>query len=225
MRLAVWAPDGAPEVAEGDDLAAILVALLATAGPDALADGVVVAVTSKVVAKADGRVRPGPREDAVAEETVRVVARRGPTTIVRTRHGLTLAAAGVDVSNIAPGHVGLLPVDPDASARALRRRLSALTGRTVGEGVGSGGAQECDQDRGEVVTLRHLGGAVGRPHGQSHDTSPTAAAAIAAVASTSVISSGTARQARPASTTRRTSSASASSTSQPSRTPPAERGP
>jgi coenzyme F420-0:L-glutamate ligase/coenzyme F420-1:gamma-L-glutamate ligase len=130
--LTVWAPDGAPEVAQGDDLAAILVALLGTDGPHALVDGDVVAVTSKVVAKAEGRVWAGTREDAVAAETVRVVARRGPTTIVRTRHGLTMAAAGVDASNVATGHVVLLPVDPDASARAIRRRLADLTGRTVG---------------------------------------------------------------------------------------------
>ena len=133
MKLTVWAPDGAPEVAAGDDLAAMLVALLGNDGPeDGLLDGDVVAVTSKVVAKAEGRVRAGTREDAVAAETVRVVARRGPTTIARTRHGLTMAAAGVDASNVAVGHVVLLPVDPDASARAIRQRLAELTGRTVG---------------------------------------------------------------------------------------------
>ena len=33
VKLTVWAPDGAPEVAEGDDLAAILVALLGTTDP------------------------------------------------------------------------------------------------------------------------------------------------------------------------------------------------
>ena len=32
-----------------------------------------------------------------------MVARRGPTTIVRTRHGLTLAAGGIDASNVARG--------------------------------------------------------------------------------------------------------------------------
>ena len=128
-RLSVVAPDGAPEIGPGDDLPAILVGLL---GADGLADGDVVAVTSKVVAKAEGRVRPGDRDAAVAGETVRVVARRGATIIVRTRHGLTLAAAGVDASNVVAGHVVLLPVDPDASARALRRRLHDLTGRVVG---------------------------------------------------------------------------------------------
>ena len=124
-RLEVLAPDGVGEVAVGDDLAALLTELVA------LADGDVVLVTSKVVAKAEGRVVAGTREQLLAGETVRVVARRGPTTIVRTRHGLTMAAAGIDASNVEPGHVVLLPVDPDASARRLRARLTGLTGRTV----------------------------------------------------------------------------------------------
>ncbi len=125
-RLTVLAPDGAPEVTAGDDLAAMVAALVD------LDDGDIVAVTSKVVAKAEGGVRVGDREEALAGETVRVVARRGPTAIVRTHHGLTLAAAGVDASNVAAGHVVLLPADPDASARMIRRRLNELTGRAVG---------------------------------------------------------------------------------------------
>jgi coenzyme F420-0:L-glutamate ligase/coenzyme F420-1:gamma-L-glutamate ligase len=130
MSLEVRAPDGAPEVRAGDDLASILVGLLDP--EDGLLDGDVVVVTSKVVAKAEGRVRLGDRTAAIEEETVRVVARRGETAIVRTRHGLTMAAAGVDASNVEAGHVVLLPVDPDASARVLRRRLHELTGLAVG---------------------------------------------------------------------------------------------
>ncbi len=91
-----------------------------------------VAVTSKVVGKAEGRVRAGHRDDAVAGETARIVARRGPVLIVRTHHGLTMAAAGVDASNVAAGTVVLLPVDPDASARRLRERILTLTGVNVG---------------------------------------------------------------------------------------------
>lgn len=138
-RLEVWAPDGMPEVGAGDDLAALVLAALGTDGPgpadglvDGLADGDVLCVTSKVVSKAEGRTRPGDREAAIDEETVRVVARRGPTRIVRTRHGLTMAAAGVDASNVAVGTVVLLPLDPDASARALRREVHERTGRNVG---------------------------------------------------------------------------------------------
>ena len=119
------APDGIGEVRRDDDLAALL------AEHVELADGDVVLVTSKAVSKAEGRVVAGTRDDALPGETARVVARRGPTTIVRTHHGLTLAAAGIDASNVAPGSVVLLPVDPDGSARAIRARLHELTGRTV----------------------------------------------------------------------------------------------
>jgi coenzyme F420-0:L-glutamate ligase/coenzyme F420-1:gamma-L-glutamate ligase len=124
-RVELLSPDGVPEVRRGDDLAALLSAVVD------LHDGDVVLVTSKVVAKAEGRVVPGTREELLPGETARVVARRGPTTVVRTHHGLTLAAAGIDASNVEPGHVVLLPADPDASARRLRARLAERTGRTL----------------------------------------------------------------------------------------------
>jgi coenzyme F420-0:L-glutamate ligase / coenzyme F420-1:gamma-L-glutamate ligase len=113
-------------VGPGDDLAALVADLVE------LADGDIVTVTSKVVSKAEGRLRPGTRDEALDAESRRVVARRGPTTIVRTRHGLTLAAAGIDASNVAPGTVVLLPEDPDASARAIRDSFLARTGHNVG---------------------------------------------------------------------------------------------
>jgi coenzyme F420-0:L-glutamate ligase/coenzyme F420-1:gamma-L-glutamate ligase len=128
--LSVWAPDGVPEVTAGDDLAALVADALDAANTP-LHDGDVVVVTSKVVSKAEGRVLRVDRDEAVASETVRVVARRGPTTIAETRHGLVLAAAGVDTSGVDPGSVALLPVDPDSSARALRSRLLELTGADV----------------------------------------------------------------------------------------------
>jgi coenzyme F420-0:L-glutamate ligase / coenzyme F420-1:gamma-L-glutamate ligase len=124
-HLEVLAPEGVPEVRPGDDLASLLLAVAD------LRDGDVVAVTSKVVAKAEGRLVRGERDEAVAGETVRVVARRGPTVIVRTRLGLTLAAAGVDSSNLDPGVLALHPEDPDGSARRLRAELRARTGANV----------------------------------------------------------------------------------------------
>jgi coenzyme F420-0:L-glutamate ligase/coenzyme F420-1:gamma-L-glutamate ligase len=122
---------GIGEVRPGDDLAVLI-----TAATD-LHDGDVVVVTSKVVSKAEGRLvhvdgdREQARLQAVEDETVRVVARRGTTTIAQTRHGLVLAAAGVDASNVRTDELALLPVDPDASARAIRAALHARTGRTV----------------------------------------------------------------------------------------------
>jgi coenzyme F420-0:L-glutamate ligase/coenzyme F420-1:gamma-L-glutamate ligase len=124
--LRIWAPDGIGEVGEGTDL----VALVATVLPD-LADGDVVVVTSKIVSKAEGRTTRGERDDAIADETVRLVARRGPTSIVENHLGLVMAAAGIDASNVAPGHLVLLPRDPDRSARDLREGLLGATGRNV----------------------------------------------------------------------------------------------
>ena len=132
-ELRIWAPAGVPELGADGDVAGALVTALAADGDPShlLADGDVVAVTSKVVSKAEGRVRRAEREAAVDSETVRVVAAKGPTRIVRTRHGLTLAAAGVDASNVARGLVVLLPEDPDASARRLRGELGRAAGANV----------------------------------------------------------------------------------------------
>ena len=118
---------GLPEIARGANLAT----LIAAAVPD-LADGDILVVTSKIISKAEGRVISADRDDAIAAETVRVVARRGATTIAQTRHGLVLAAAGVDRSNTAPGTVVLLPEDPDGSARRLRKSIGELTGANIG---------------------------------------------------------------------------------------------
>ncbi|MEU6670212.1 coenzyme F420-0:L-glutamate ligase [Streptomyces sp. NPDC046727] len=124
----VWALPGIPEVQPGDDIAK----LIAAAGPD-LADGDVLIVTSKIVSKAEGRVvRAADREAAIDAETVRVVARRGTLRIVENRQGLVMAAAGVDASNTPSGTVLLLPVDPDASARAIRAGLRDALGVNVG---------------------------------------------------------------------------------------------
>jgi coenzyme F420-0:L-glutamate ligase / coenzyme F420-1:gamma-L-glutamate ligase len=118
---------GLPEITAGADLAA----LIAQAAAD-LRDGDILVVTSKIVSKAEGRVLAAPREKAIEAETARVVARRGATTIAQTRHGLVLAAAGVDESNTAPGTVVLLPEDPDESARRLRTALRGRTGQRLG---------------------------------------------------------------------------------------------
>ena len=125
-ELRVWGVSGLPEIGEGDDLAEHL------AVASQLRDGDIVVVTSKVVSKAEGRIRHTDREQAIDAETERVVAQRGPTRIVQTRHGLVLAAAGVDASNTEPGTVVLLPENPDGSARRIREGLRDRLGVSVG---------------------------------------------------------------------------------------------
>src|ERR1700761_1434318 len=128
----IYGIPGIPEVAPGDDLAGLISDAATAAGGPGLLDGDILVVTSKVVSKAEGRVTAMTRDDAIAAETVRVVARRGMTTISQTRHGFVMAAAGVDESNTAPGTVVLLPEDPDESARRIRKALHARTGVSVG---------------------------------------------------------------------------------------------
>jgi coenzyme F420-0:L-glutamate ligase/coenzyme F420-1:gamma-L-glutamate ligase len=123
---------GVPEIRPGDDLGALLAEPLAALG---LSDGDVVAVTQKVVSKAEGRVVPedGPgRSSWVERETVRVVARRGDLVVSQTRHGFVCANAGVDASNVDAGFLTLLPEDPDASAERLRTAFADRPGAAVG---------------------------------------------------------------------------------------------
>lgn len=129
MRLEVLPVEGIGDVTAGDDLAALI-----TGAAPWLLDGDVLVVTSKIVSKSEGRLvevpadgpeREEARVHALESETARVVARRGPTTIVQTHHGFVMAAAGIDASNVDKTHLVLLPADPDASARRLRDDLAA----------------------------------------------------------------------------------------------------
>ncbi len=126
---------GLPEFRPGDDLTAAV----AAAAPW-LCDGDVVVVTSKAVSKCEGRLVPAPRDAEerdrlrrrlVDDEAVRVLARKGRTLITESRLGLVQAAAGVDGSNVGVDELALLPVDPDASAAALRAGLRQRLGVKV----------------------------------------------------------------------------------------------
>jgi coenzyme F420-0:L-glutamate ligase/coenzyme F420-1:gamma-L-glutamate ligase len=127
---------GIPEIAEGDDLAAVLAAACVRAGVP-LTEGDILAVSSKIVSKALGLTAPtDDKEAVVAAETVRVVAERagasGITRIVQGKAGPVMAAAGVDASNTGGRDVLLLlPHDPDAVCRDLHAALRAATGVEV----------------------------------------------------------------------------------------------
>jgi len=147
--ISLVAVDGIPEVKPGDDLAGMIAAALAAAGIGLEAADVLV-VTQKVVSKAEGRVvelasiTPRPEAESwaaqwgkdarqvelVLQESAEVLRMApGGLIISRTRHGFVCANAGVDLSNVGGGDVAtLLPEDPDASARTLRKRLGELAG-------------------------------------------------------------------------------------------------
>lgn len=144
-RVEVIGIEGLPEIVEGTVLGSLIVAAASAAGTP-VRDGDVVVVTSKVVAKAEGRVvdlasvevSPFARAHAetwrkdpavielVLREARRVVRQVGPVLITETHHGYVCANSGVDQSN-AGGvrRAVLLPRDPDASARVLRTAFRA----------------------------------------------------------------------------------------------------
>ena len=141
---------GVPEVRPGDDLAALLTGV-------ELRPTDVLLIAHKVVSKAEGRVvrladvTPGERATALAaehgkdprhvevilSEATELVRADAGRLICRTRHGFVCANAGVDASNAAePDSLILLPVDPDASARALRARLPSRPAVVITDSFG-----------------------------------------------------------------------------------------
>lgn len=135
---------GIGEVRPGDDLAAILA--MAIDGVGGLVAGDILVVTQKIVSKAEGRlvdpatIEPSPfahqiartaKKDAryqevVLRESKRIVKMANGVLITETHHGFVCANSGVDESNVDGGRrLALLPVDPDASAAALRAALAA----------------------------------------------------------------------------------------------------
>ena len=122
---------------------------MAAALPGDVGDGDIVVVAHKVVSKAEGRVRrladvraserarelaaPAGKDaravQVVLDEAAQVLRAERGVLICVTGHGFVCANAGVDASNAAaPGELVLLPVDPDASARALRAAFGSRRG-------------------------------------------------------------------------------------------------
>ncbi|QDO89249.1 hypothetical protein FNH13_13680 [Ornithinimicrobium ciconiae] len=119
---------GIPEVGVGDDLGVLLRSALHRARLT-LVDGDVLAVSSKIISKAQGlREDPQARAEVVLEHATRVVAERrtpgGITRIVEADAGPVMAGAGIDASNTGPDErLLLLPRDPDLAARELYAAL------------------------------------------------------------------------------------------------------
>jgi coenzyme F420-0:L-glutamate ligase/coenzyme F420-1:gamma-L-glutamate ligase len=139
-----------PLVLDGDDIGRLIVEAAETEGVG-LADGDIVVVTQKIVSKAEGRVvdmesvepsafageiawktdRDPRHVELILRESTRIVKMRGTILITETRHGFVCANSGVDRSNMEGGLICLLPVDPDESARGIRKRIGELTGSDV----------------------------------------------------------------------------------------------
>ena len=149
-RFEVIGVAGLPEIAQGADLGPLIVDAARAQGTP-LATGDLLVVSQKIVSKTEGRlvrldqVAVSPRAQALAleidrdprlvevilGESRRIVRHAKGVLIVETHHGWICANAGVDQSNVDADTACLLPLDSDASARALRSRIAALTGHTL----------------------------------------------------------------------------------------------
>jgi coenzyme F420-0:L-glutamate ligase/coenzyme F420-1:gamma-L-glutamate ligase len=187
--LTIHPVENLPLISAGDDLAGLIIAALDRARL-ALADGDVVVVAQKIVSKSEGRqirladVEPSPAARTLAREVEKdprlvelilqestAIVRQAPgVLIVRHRLGLVCANAAIDQSNIsheAGESALLLPLDPDRSARRLRKALQQASGRrlgviisdstnrpwrlgTLGCAVGSSGITVLDDRRGQT---------------------------------------------------------------------------
>jgi coenzyme F420-0:L-glutamate ligase/coenzyme F420-1:gamma-L-glutamate ligase len=147
--VSLLALDGIPEVLPGMALAPLIIAALKRHAYSP-GDGDVLLVCQKVVSKSENRfvdlasVQVSARAqelaslcgkdprlvEVVLRESAEVVRCAPRVLIVRHRLGFVMANAGVDQSNIpdSQSRVLLLPVDPDASAAALREALSRSFG-------------------------------------------------------------------------------------------------
>jgi len=143
--------EGFPLVKTGDDLAKIIVELCQKEGVS-ICDGDIVAVSQKIVSKAEGRitrlrdVKPSRRAQEVAKttqkdprfvelvlrEAKRIVKASPDTLIVENKRGVTYINAGIDKSNVSDeDSYALLPPNPDQSANKIRSRIRKLTGKKV----------------------------------------------------------------------------------------------
>lgn len=150
MSITIYSLKGIPEIKKGEDLAKIIVESAGKQGIEIQEDDVIV-ITQKIVSKAEGRVidlngvkaslpakrlskilRSDPRVvELILRESKRVVRMVRGLIICETRHGFVCANAGVDKSNVSLNKASLLPVNPDKSAKKIRRRIRELTGKNV----------------------------------------------------------------------------------------------
>jgi coenzyme F420-0:L-glutamate ligase / coenzyme F420-1:gamma-L-glutamate ligase len=139
-ELRVLPVEGMPEVHGGDRIGELI------SERAELQQGDVVVISQKIVSKAEGRVvrldsvTPSERARELAEKLgkeaelvelvlseSREVLREERVLITETHHGFVCANAGIDSSNLPEeGTVCLLPEDPDASARHIRKELTTL---------------------------------------------------------------------------------------------------
>ena len=152
MRIVKIIPiTGLPIIKESDDLADLICEAAERQGTP-LQNGDILIVSHVIVSRAEGNVvnldditpsefaknialqynRDPSLIEVVLRESKSIVRMGEGHIIAETKHGFICANAGVDRSNV-PGerNVAPLPIDPDASAQRIRKRIKELTGKDV----------------------------------------------------------------------------------------------
>jgi len=139
------------EVLPGDDIAEIIISSAKKNNIEIL-DKDIIVVSHKVISKAEGRVvelskvKPSklaieiasktdkdPRlVELIIKEAKEILKVEAGHIITLTKHGIVCANSGIDQSNTGgEGKVVLLPLDPDKSAREIRRKIKEKIGVNV----------------------------------------------------------------------------------------------
>ena len=148
--LTLVALDGFPLVSPGDDISKLI--LQSVKNSDLrLEAGDILVIAQKIISKSEGRfvrlseLNPSKSAAELAEltgkdpslielilsESHKIIRYRPGVIVVENKHGVVLANAGIDHSNVGgesrDGQVLLLPKDPDKSATAIQEELQKLT--------------------------------------------------------------------------------------------------
>ncbi|MDH5697916.1 MAG: coenzyme F420-0:L-glutamate ligase, partial [Nitrosopumilus sp.] len=133
------------EIESSDDLSDLILK------SEKLTDGDILVVAQKIISKQEGRLidlstitpsllaegigsqyQKDPRiVELILSESKRIIRMNNGVLIVETHHGFICANAGIDESNVEEGYATLLPVDSDASAQRIRKKILEESNKNV----------------------------------------------------------------------------------------------
>ena len=133
------------EIESSDDLSDLILK------SEKLTDGDILVVAQKIISKQEGRLidlstitpsllaegissqyQKDPRiVELILSESKRIIRMNNGILIVETHHGFICANAGIDESNVEEGYATLLPVDSDASAQRIRKKILEESNKNV----------------------------------------------------------------------------------------------
>lgn len=150
MDIKIIGVENIPLVAEGDDIASLIINAVSNKGIG-VEDHDIFVIAETIISKAEGNkinlktIEPTQKALELAEKTGKEphvveailqesseILKVGPDFIIsETKHGFVCANAGIDESNVEGNTATPLPEDPDKSASFIMEKIKALTGKEV----------------------------------------------------------------------------------------------